>query len=185
MRRFLVLCAALFSLAGIASAQGQNNSGIFDESLRTTFPWQLSLGYQYTHFDFSGVSANMNGTNTELVRYFNPKWAAELDAQAFFGRFAPGIYGRSIFYGGGIRRSLYQHKRWEPFVHGDFGGAYLRESASSPFSWNGYGFLVGGGVDWRWRPRYSIRGEADYLGTHVAGAYRSSFNTGVAFVLNF
>ena len=183
MRRLFIFSVAVLALAGAAAAQ--NYSGL-QEGIRNDFPWQLSLGYQYTHFDFSTLKGNMSGINTTFDRFLTEKWAVEADTNVFFGRWAPAIYGRFAFYGAGARRVLHRHGKWEPYVHGDFGGVYMHETAySGPYIWNGFGFVGGGGADFAFHPHYSLRLQGDYLGAHVAGTYKSSISLGAGIALNF
>jgi len=210
MRRSVILFAAAFLFTSVAAAQNDSPAPAplyvpapsiaaasaaapedpapqMVSSVRDDFPWQLSLGYQYTYFDFRHTKASMNGANTTLVRFLNDHLAVEGSAAVVFGAFNSVTYGRIILYDGGARWTFHRHKsKWEPWVHGDAGGMHLRETAGAgPFSFNGFALIAGGGVDYSFHHRFSIRMQGDYMATHIASAWQNSISAGVGFVVNF
>ncbi len=201
MRRSLMLFAAAVFLASTAAAQNVSVASVspapaqavsyadasqMPTSVRDDFPWQLSMGYQYTYFDFRGVKASMNGANTTIVRFLNDHLGVEGSVSTEFGAFNSAIYGRLFAYDGGVRWTFRRSGKWEPWVHGDGGGVHLRETAfSGPYSFNGFTAIAGGGVDYAFRRRFSIRMQADYMGTRINGSFQNSINAGVGFVINF
>lgn len=201
MRRSLMFIAAALLFSSVAAAQNisaavssapatpaisPDPAPQMAPSVRDDFPWQLSMGYQYMYFDFRGFKANMSGTNTTIVRYFNDHLGVEGSIATEFGRLNPAFYGRMILYDGGVRWTFHRTGKWEPWVHGDAGGAYLRETASSgPFTFNGFVLIAGGGVDYSFHRRFSIRMQADYTASRLNAAWQNSISAGGGIVLNF
>jgi hypothetical protein len=204
MRRSLMLFAAAVLLASTAAAQNASIAAATSPtpapaltlsdaspqmgpaSVRDDFPWQLSMGYQYMYFDFAHSKASMNGSNTTIVRFLTDHLAVEGSVDTEFGALNSAIYGRMFLYDGGIRWTARRSGKWEPWAHADGGGVHLRETAfSGPFSFNGFSMIAGGGLDYAFRRRFSIRMQADYIGTRINGTFQNSVSAGAGFVVNF
>ena len=112
-------------------------------------------------------------------------WAVEGSAIAAFG---PEIYqqgGRAKFalYGGGPKIA-WRQKRWEPWLHGIFGGAHEQPQTAAG-SRNSYSIMAGGGADYRWNPRVSYRIESDYVLTAFFHESQNNFLLAAGIVFHF
>jgi hypothetical protein len=133
---------------------------------RDDYRWQLSLGASAFRFQ-SNVTNAFNATGVGImtsVTYFLNEWfAVEGNVTATF---APAINKNDVkfaTYGGGAKIA-WRQKRWEPWIHGIFGGAHEQPQTAAGGR-NAYLIQVGGGADYRWNPRVSFRLEGDYVRT--------------------
>jgi hypothetical protein len=134
---------------------------------RDDYRWQLSLGASAFRFQ-SNVTNAFNATGVGImtsVTYFLNEWfAVEGNVTATF---APSVLKNEdvkfVTYGGGAKIA-WRQKRWEPWMHGIFGGAHEQPQTAAGGR-NAYLIQVGGGADYRWNPRVSFRLEGDYVRT--------------------
>lgn len=88
--------AAVMGFAGLA-AQGQVQSPPPNPQLsapaplagvRYDFPWEISGGFAYSHFD-AGPSllqgANLGGFDARAIREFSPRWGAGVNVRGYYG----------------------------------------------------------------------------------------------------
>ena len=108
-------------------------------------------------------------------RYFNRFLAIEGDEGDGFGDYQRHDSFKSIFLGGGLHLALHNPSRFEPWAHGLFGFSYYNFALPQPpalksvaMSW-----VFGGGIDYRIRGGFALRGEGDYVGTHFGGVFQS------------
>jgi hypothetical protein len=131
---------------------------------RDDYRWQLSLGAAGFRFRSNLVSASAVGIMTSVTYFLNEWFAVEGNVTATF---APAILKNEdvklMTYGGGAKIA-WRQKRWEPWLHGIFGGAHENPQLAG-VGRNSYSIQVGGGADYRWNPRVSFRLEADYVRT--------------------
>ncbi|HSC45714.1 MAG TPA: outer membrane beta-barrel protein [Candidatus Acidoferrum sp.] len=150
-------------------------------------PWALAIGYEYVHFKSAPFSANMSGLHTSLAYALDDWVALEGSVVAAFGGdvFATGEQSRYVLYTGGARISWNREpKRWSPWVHALVGGVHVNPQTARS-SKNGFAFQAGGGVDYFLNPRLSLRGEVDYVRTHLYSAWQNNIQAGVGVVLHF
>lgn len=140
---------------------------------REDYRWQLNLSLAWFRFQSTPFNSNAVGVKS-TVTYFLNEWLGV--EGSFTGAFAGSPSGfrndaKLALYGGGPKIA-WRQKRWEPWLHGIFGGAHaLPQTAAG--GQNSYSIMVGGGADYRANPRISYRLEADYV---RAGFYSQSQN---------
>ena len=131
---------------------------------RDDYRWQLSLGAAGFRFQSNVINASGVGLMTSVTYFLNDWFAVEGNVAATF---APAILKNEdvkfVTYGGGAKIA-WRQKRWEPWLHGIFGGAHENPQTAAG-SRNSYSIQVGGGADYRWNPRLSFRFEGDYVRT--------------------
>jgi hypothetical protein len=149
-----------------------------------TLRWQIAVGASFVRFHSKIFNASLAGTYTS-VAWSKNDWLA-IEGQVMTG-FAPEIYLKEhvkyLSYGGGVRLGSHRAK-WEPFAHVLVGGAHLQpQTAGNTRS----AFMVqaGGGADYRFWPRLSLRGEADYLHTTFFKTSQNDFQATLAVVCHF
>ena len=146
--------------------------------------WQLAFGPSFVRFRSGIFDASAVGTYTSLA-WSKSEWLSA-EGQIVTG-FAPVIYPNEhvkyVSYAGGIK--LGSHKSlWEPFAHALIGGAH--EQPQTPGGGrNSYMIEAGGGVDYRFWSRMSIRGEADYVRTAFFKGSQNNLQATVAAVFHF
>ncbi len=193
MRKWIVFCMAALCLAGTANAQNTASapapsapapsgpsSSYGDET-----KWLLGIGYVYQRFDIGGNNTNMNGIQTSVAYFINNYFAVEGGVTATFGTFSPAANQHLAFYGGGARIQA-RGQKWQPWGHALFGGTYVRfTQGAGPATFNGFGIMAGGGVDYKFRPHIGFRVQGDYLGTHVSGFWQKTASVGGGIVFDF
>jgi len=200
MRKLFVLCAALFCLSLTASAQ--DSTAAFDASASesepaapATFihtdrePWQVGAGFQYLHFSVLGQSFHNLGYRGDVTRYLTNSLGVEGATILGFGHTGanPSQDAKSFFVGGGPHYSLHATGRIEPWVHALIGWQHFRFTQGPVLGSNsGYGFLLGGGVDYKiGEGRLFWRFQGDYVGAHVGSSISSNYSFGTSLILNF
>jgi len=197
MSKVRLLCGALLwlvSFFAIASVHAQTRPQIFEPDHGRI---QIGAGYQYQHYAVLGQRFHNNGYNTDVsVHLFD--WitgaslrvavAAEGTAVFGFGNAGPGVTAKSLFLGGGPHVSIQSDSRIEPWIHVLPGWERFRFTQSSALGANSaFGFMAGGGLDFRLAPRAYWRVQGDYIGTHFQSspALQSNYSMGTGFVLYF
>ena len=210
MRKFALLCAAILCVCFAASAQdfaappapaaatlasapaaplepAPAPAPLFGAPNRS--PWQLGLGYQFSHFDnIGGQSFNNNGVWASITRYVNDWLGIEGDVTAGFGTTpAPSNFvAKTVFAGGGAHMAMVRDSRLEPWIHALVGVEHFRFTQGPVLGSNtGLGYVLGGGADYKLMPRIAIRFGADFLGTRVISANQANYQAGVGVIFNF
>jgi len=208
MRNFAVCC--VFALLSVGAAFAQENPPATPPVSQTPpaktentqarsaeakhystsdFRWQFGFGYQYQKFAIGGVSANERlGTNTDLTYFWQPDLALEAEVTTGFSRNSPApLDYHTVIYAAGVKYPLWRKGRWEPWVHGLAGGAYVRHSqtASGAPSANGLALVGGGGVDFPLWLRFGARVQTDFVGTRVFGSFQKSIAISAGVVIYF
>ncbi len=151
---------------------------------RDDYRWQLSLAAAWVRFPSSRFNANAVGLKTTVTYFLNDWLGVE---GSFTGAFAPAYANGQIvklgLYGGGPKIA-WRQKRWEPWIHGIFGGAHEQPQTAGA-SRNSYSIMAGGGADYRWNPRISFRLESDYARTGFFGQSQNSFLLAGGIVFHF
>lgn len=151
---------------------------------RNDYRWQLSLGFAWFRFRSSVFDANNFGVKSTVTYFLNEWLGVEGSVTAGFG---PSIGqnnpARILVYGGGPKIA-WRQKRWEPWVHGIFGGAHEQPQTAAG-SRNSYSIMVGGGGDYRWNPRLSFRAEADYVRTGFFSQSQNNLQIAGGIVFHF
>jgi opacity protein-like surface antigen len=151
---------------------------------RDDYRWQLALGVSLVRFRSSLFSATGVGTNSSLAYFTNDWFALEGVVNTAI---APTIYGddhvKFLSYGAGPKIA-WRVRKWEPWAHFIGGGMHILPQTAG-HSQNGFAFDIGGGVDYRFYPHLSVRGEVDWIKTHVLGEWRNSTQANIDIVLHF
>jgi hypothetical protein len=200
MRKLWVLCAAIFCLSLTASAQ--DSTAAFDASTSasepaapSTFipadrePWQLGVGFQYTHFDVLGQQFHNFGYQADVTRYLNNWFGVEGTVTAGFGHTGTGSNqdAKSLFLGGGPHVSLHESTHFEPWMHVIAGWERFRFTQTGTLGDNSHAaFMAGGGVDYKINGgRIYWRVQGDFLGTNIGPSFSSNYSFGTGFIVNF
>jgi len=199
MRKFLILCSALFCITLTASAQDstatlETASPEAEPPAPATFipadrdPWQINAGFEYIHFSALGLKFHNFAYQAGVTRYFSDRFGVEGMALAGFGHAGsnPSIDAKSLFLGGGAHVSLYNKSHFEIWGHVLGGWELFRFTQSNVLGANSHvAFMGGGGLDYKIHEgRIYWRVQADYLGANF-GPFSSNYIFGTGFVLNF
>jgi hypothetical protein len=134
---------------------------------RDDFRWQLAIGADWIRFRSSIFNASAVGINTSVTY--------------------PEIFDREhvklLVYGGGPKIA-WREKKWEPWVHGIFGGSH-EQPQTAGHSRNSYAIEAGGGADYRFNPRLSGRLEADWVRTGFFSQSQNNFQLMGGVVFHF
>jgi hypothetical protein len=145
----------------------------------------IGAGYVYQKFDLGGNSTNMNGVQGSVSRFINDYFALEGGMTASFGTVNPAIAQHLLFYGGGGRLQL-RGRKLQPWAHAMAGGVYARFTQTiGTATFNGFGIMAGGGVDYKFRPRVALRVQADFLASHLSTFWQKTVSVGGGIVFNF
>jgi len=151
---------------------------------RDDYRWQLSLGATMFRFRSNQFNATAVGEQTAVVYFLNDWLGVEGDVTAAF---APTIldneHVKLAYYGGGAKVA-WRQKRWEPWMHGIFGGAHEQPQIAG-HGRNTYSIQAGGGADYRWNPRVSFRLEGDYVRTAYFSTGQNCFQLSGSIVFHF
>ena len=144
---------------------------------RDDYRWQLGLSLAVFHFQSSVFSATGIGMETSVAYFLNEWLGVEGSVTgAFSTTTVGGSNVKTAVYGGGPKFA-WRQKRWEPWLHGLFGGAHEQPQTIGG-SRNTYSIMAGGGADYRWNPHLSFRAEGDYV--HTAFFHQAQNNLQIA-----
>lgn len=144
------------------------------------------MNFTYQRFDMGHDNSNLYGIQSTVARFIGDgMFAAEGTVTVNFGYIVPGDREHFTFYGGGLRVQK-RGGKFQPWAHVLAGGTHIRlNQFIGPASFNGFGLMAGGGVDIQWKSHISWRVEADFLPTHVSGAWQKTISTGGGIVISF
>ena len=151
---------------------------------RDDYRWQVGLGFTWERFRSSVYNASAVGLNTS-VSYFTNDWFA-IDGSVS-SVFAPPVqlneHVKLVNYGVGPKIA-WRQRRWEPFLHVLVGGTHaLPQTALGGKT--GLMLSPGGGADYRWLPRLSLRVQGDYVRTSLWGQTQNNFQLTGGVVFHF
>jgi len=156
----------------------------FIYSDRDDYRWQLFVGVSFERFRSSIYSASAAGTDTSITYFLNDWLGVEGNVATYFApTILAGYHVKLVNYGGGARVT-WRRPRWEPWFHGIVGGTHALPQTADE-SQNGFQFQLGGGADYRLAPRLSVRGEVDYVRTHLFGQWQNNGQADLGIVLHF
>jgi opacity protein-like surface antigen len=141
---------------------------------RDDFRWQLSFGVAWNRFRSSIFNASAVGVNTSLSYFTNDWFAIEGNITSTF---APQIFDREhvkLLTLGGGPKIAWRQRRWEPWAHA-LVGLLHEQPQTAGNSRNGFAVQLGGGADYRWRPRLGFRLEADYVRSSLFSQQQNNF----------
>src|SRR5215831_2505276 len=151
---------------------------------RDDYRWQLGLSLAWVHFNSSAFSANAIGIKTSVSYFLNQWLGVEGNVTAAFSPTTLGTdHVKIALYGGGPKVA-WRQKRWEPWLHGIFGGAHVLPQTAAG-SRSTYSIMAGGGADYRWNPHLSFRAEGDYVRTAFFNQTQNNFQLAGGAVLHF
>jgi hypothetical protein len=201
MRKFMVLCSALFCLSLTASAQDSTaalEAGTSEAvpAAPAPFipadrePWQINAGFMYQHYSVLGQNFHNLAYQAGLTRFFNNYFGVEGAVLTGFGHAGsnPSITAKSLFLGGGAHISVRNTEHLEPWVHVLARWERFRFTESNVLGDNSHAaFLAGGGLDYKINGgRLYWRVQGDFMGTNVGGSgFSKNYMVGTGLVLNF
>ncbi len=151
---------------------------------RDDYRWELGLAASWLRFRSSVFNASAVGISTSVVYFTNEWFGVEGNITAVF---APTIFQNEhvkiATYGAGPKIA-WRQKKWEPWLHGIFGGAHEQPQIAGQ-SRNSYAIKAGGGADYRWNPRLSFRLEGDYVRTGFFNGSQNNFQLAGGLVFHF
>ena len=151
---------------------------------RDDYRWQLGLSLAWVRFNSSAFDANAIGIKTSVSYFLNEWLGVEGNVTAAFSPTTLGTnHVKVLIYGGGPKVA-WRQRRWEPWLHGIFGGAHLQPQTALGGR-NSYAIAAGGGADYRWNPHLSFRAEGNYLRTGFFGQSQNNFELAGGAVLHF
>ncbi|HEX8837821.1 MAG TPA: hypothetical protein VF748_12845 [Candidatus Acidoferrum sp.] len=151
---------------------------------RDDYRWQLGLSFAFVRFNSSPFNANALGLKTSVAYFLNEWLGVEGNVTAAFSPSTIGAnHAKVLIYGGGPKVAWRQN-RWEPWLHGIFGGAHEQPQTAAG-SRNSYAIEAGGGADYRWNPHLSFRAEGNYIRTGFFGQSQNNFELAGGAVLHF
>jgi hypothetical protein len=172
--------------------QAQSNPNIYEPDRGRL---QVGVNYQYQQYDVLGRRFHTHGFNTDFSAHIFD-WitgassrvavAAEGTAVAGFGHTGgvPSLTADSLFLGAGPHVSIESAGRIEPWIHVLPGWQHFRFTQTANLGSNSaFGFMAGGGLDFRLVGPWYWRVQADYIGTHYRSSLQSNYSvgSGVAF----
>jgi Outer membrane protein beta-barrel domain len=151
---------------------------------RDDYRWQLGIGADFIRFRSSIFNASAVGAKVSITYFTNDWFGIEGNVTADF---APQIFDKEhvkvLDYGAGPK-IVWRQKRWEPWLHGIFGGSH-EQPQTAGHSRNSYSIQAGGGVDYRWNPRVSFRLEANYVRTGFFSQAQNDIEVAGGIVFHF
>jgi hypothetical protein len=179
MGRFSVL--GVFLLLCATSAMAQGVEGVHPAVL----PGQVQIGAGVTFVSFDeapGVRENNFGVNGSVVDYRD--WAgAEAQVSDAFGS-QGGSFSQVLFAGGGLRLRWHRQRDLQPWAHAVIGYTHLTPQPTFG-SASGFGYKVGGGVDFKTHSRIGFRVGADLFATRFFHTYQNSPEISAGIVYSF
>lgn len=151
---------------------------------RDDYRWQLGLGFAYVKFRSAPLSASLRGLNTSLAYFTNDWFGIEGNVTSAFGSTVLGNDRQKYFSLTGGPKIAWRQRRWEPWGHALFGLVRVNPQLAG-VSRNGFGVLLGGGVDLRWKPRLAFRFEGDWVRSQLYSSSQNSFQLVTGFVFHF
>jgi len=149
------------------------------------YRWDLAVGYEYIHFDSSQFSANLSGLHTDLTYNLNSWVGLEGNVISAWGGQINGERTKYVLFAGGVRVGWGPtRKRLSPWAHVLVGGVHLNPQVARE-SKNSVALQAGGGADWAYNSRVSLRAEADYVRTTLYSSTQNNFQIGLGAVIHF
>jgi hypothetical protein len=200
MRKFLILCAALFCISLTASAQ--DSTAAFDASSpeaeppapvslipASREPWQVGVSFQYQQYNVLGLKFHNLAYQGVVTRYLSNWFGVEGTAITGFGSTTttPSTTAKSLFLGGGPHLVIVSTNHLEPWVHVNVGWERFRFTQGPKIGVNSHAaFLAGGGLDYKIRSgRLFWRVQGDFFGTNLGPTFSKDYFVGTGLVLNF
>src|SRR5882724_10967913 len=168
--------------AALPDAPAPSQSSSFNEE---GYRWDLAVGYEYIHFDSTQFSANLSGLHTDLTYNLNSWFGLEGNVVSAWGGEIGGERTKYVLYAAGGRVGFGPlRKRLSPWAHALVGGVHLNPQVGGE-SKNSFAVQAGGGADWAYNSRVSLRAEADYVRSTLYSSTQNNFQIGLGAVIHF
>ena len=168
--------------AALPDAPVPSQSSSFNEE---GYRWDLAVGYEYIHFDSTQFSANLSGLHTDLTYNLNSWFGLEGNVVSAWGGTIGGERTKYVLYAGGARIGWGpSRRRLTPWAHALVGGVHLNPQIAGA-SKNSFALQAGGGADWAYNSRVSLRAEADYVRSTLYSSTQNNFQIGLGAVIHF
>jgi opacity protein-like surface antigen len=149
------------------------------------YRWDLAIGYEYIHFDSVQFSANLSGLHTDVTYNLNSWFGLEGNVISAWGGQIAGLRTKYVLYAGGARIGWGpSRRRLTPWAHILAGGVHLNPQVARS-SKNSVAVQAGGGVDWAYNSRVSLRAEADYVYSRLYSSTQNNVQVGLGAVIHF
>ena len=168
--------------AALPDAPAPPQSSSFNEE---GYRWDLAVGYEYIHFDSTQFSANLSGLHTDLTYNLSSWFGLEGNVISAWGGTIGGERTKYVLYAGGAHIGWGpSRRRLTPWAHALVGGVHLNPQIARS-SKNSFALQVGGGADWAYNSRVSLRAEADYVRSTLYSSTQNNFQIGLGAVIHF
>ena len=148
------------------------------------YRWDLGIGYEYIHFKSAPFDLNLSGLHTDLTYNLYDWLGLEGNVVSAWGGDINGARSKFVLYTAGARIGWGQSsRRLTPWAHALAGGTHVNPQTA--FGKNGFALQAGGGADWVWNQRISLRAEADYVRTMLYSSSQNNFQIGLGAVIHF
>lgn len=151
---------------------------------RDDYRWQLGLSFAFVRFNSSTFNANAFGLKTSVAYFLNEWLGVEGNVTGAFSATTIGAFHAKVLIYGGGPKVAWRQNRWEPWLHGIFGGAHEQPQTAAGGR-NSYAIEAGGGADYRWNPHLSFRAEGNYIRTGFFSQSQNNFELAGGAVLHF
>ena len=162
-----------------AAPKPQDVTSVFEN-----YSWQAYVGYTYMRFyELPSITKNTNGYNFGLAYYFTNHWAADGEFQGTHVN-QSNVGGWFLFAGGGVRFRWALPRNVEIWAHGLGGWSHFTPQTAAGFQ-QAPAWEAGGGLDFAFKPRWSLRVSADCVGSRYFGTYQFSPKGSAGIVFKF
>ncbi len=174
--------SVLFPSAALPNAPAPRRPNYGDDAF---YRWDLAIGYEYVHFKSAPFSANLSGLHTDLTYNLYDWFGLEGNVVSAWGGDIFGAQSKYVLYTAGGRIGWgFSNRRWTPWAHALVGGTHVNPQTAAGGK-NGFALQAGGGADWKWNERISLRAEADYVRTMLYSSSQNNFQVGLGAVIHF
>ena len=148
-------------------------------------PLQIGFGYEYVRFRSAAIDRSLNGVHTSVTWYLDDTFGIEGNVVAAFGStIFSNEHPKFLLYTAGPKIVWTRHV-WQPWGHALIGGLHMLPQIAGGFSHNSFAAQLGGGVDYRLSPGFSLRVEADYVRSQLYSTGQNNFQFGTGFAYHF
>jgi hypothetical protein len=153
-------------------------------SVFENYSWQAYIGYTYMRFyELPSITKNTNGFNFGIVYYITNHWGIDGEFQGSYLH-QGGTDGWFLFGGGGPRFRWALPRNVEIWAHGLGGWSHFTPQTAAGLQ-QAAAFEVGGGLDFAFKPRWSLRVSADCVGSRYFDTYQFSPKASGGIVFKF
>jgi opacity protein-like surface antigen len=168
-----------FLLPAAPAPKPQDVTSVFEN-----YSWQAYLGYTYMRFyELPSITKSTNGYNFGIVYYITNHWGVDGEFQGSYLH-QGGTDGWFLFAGGGPRFRWALPRNVEIWAHGLGGWSHFTPQTAAGFQ-QAAAWEVGGGLDFAFKPRWSLRVSADCMGTRYFDTYQFSPKASGGIVFKF